>query len=226
MKKPAWAAAMLYADPLGLANTAGILKRLGCAELHLDVMDGAFVPAFGFSLQTVAALVAVTDFHVDIHLMAEHPERHIPACVETGCASITLPVESTPHIHRAVQQVKDAGLRAGIAINTGTPLTKLEYLLPQVDRVHVLLSDWGTMPQPITQAALDRVRILRENIRYHEYRVQISAEGPMQARDVASLSKTGVDTVVLDDASIFAPGDVEKSAVTFLEACEAEIQRL
>jgi len=100
----------------------------------------------------------------------------------------------------------------------------LEYLLPYVDRVHVLLTDYGSPGRNITQASFDRVKILRENIQYHEYRIQISAEGPIQAKDVAILTKFGVDRIVLDNTSIFAPGDVENCTQEFLEACKAEVQ--
>jgi ribulose-phosphate 3-epimerase len=137
------------------------------------------------------------------HLMVIHPEKYIQRFVEAGSDIITVHVEACTHPHRVLGQIRDAGASPGIAINPATPLTKLEYLLPMVDRVLVMTVDPGYAGQPILPVAFDRVRILNENIRYRKYEAMIEVDGNINVTNAARLARLGAEIFVLGTASIF-----------------------
>ncbi|MFP6582675.1 MAG: ribulose-phosphate 3-epimerase [Candidatus Hydrogenedentota bacterium] len=219
MKETLWSAALCYANPLNLGADVAILEASGCGELHVDVKDGVFTQGFAMGLETIEALAQQSTLPVHAHLQIERPERHINDFVKAGCKRITIHVESTVHAHRALQQIINAGVQAGIAVKPATPLTKLEYLMGDVDCVHVITEDRDIARRVTLAGALDRVKILRDNLDYAESRATLSVEGFMTPKHTALCVKHGADMIVMDDAAVFAEGNLAAN----IEAFKAQI---
>lgn len=157
---------ILSADLWNLGEDINEMISLGAQSIHIDVMDHHFVPNLGFSPQVVSALRKNVDVELDVHLMTEHPEDMIVSFADAGADVITIHVESTPHLHRAIQMIKAEGVRAGIAINPGTPITLLQEILPLVDRVLVMTVNPGFGGQEFIPSMIDKIHtltLLRQN---------------------------------------------------------------
>lgn len=221
MKSVTWSIALNRADPLALAEAACAAEGADCAELHIDVMDGGFVPNFGLSSEVIAAITKTSKLPCDVHLAVERPERHVKRFAEAGCAGITVHVESPGHVHRTLQSIRDLGVSPGIAINPASPLTRLEYVVQLVDRVLVLTQEPGSRSEQTSGAAFERVKILRENLDYHERRVNIQVEGVHSATDAARLIEHGADIVVLDNPALHRSEDSLSALRAFIGEAEA-----
>ncbi len=224
MKKTTWSAALCFANLARLSDDIVVLSEAGCAEWHLDITDGIFAPGFTLGYDTIRSLKAVTDRPLHAHLMVQEPERHIAEVIAAGCSRVTVHVESTPHVHRAMMMIKELGAEAGIAIQPATPLTKLEYVLAQADSVHLITEARGVERKMPLAATFDRVKILRDNLNYLESRASLSVEGYMTPKNAASAIVHGADTVVWDDAVVFAPGDLTTNIERFLQEVSHEQQ--
>jgi ribulose-phosphate 3-epimerase len=167
------------------------LQQGGCDELHFVIMDGTFVPNFTLGFDTIKAARRVCRIPMHAHLMITKPEAYIERFAEAGCSAITVHVETCPHAHRTLAQIRATGASPGIAINPATPLTKLDFILEQTDRVLVMTVDPGYAGQTIIKNAFERVRILAENIAYRERKITIEVDGNINARNAALLAKMG-----------------------------------
>jgi ribulose-phosphate 3-epimerase len=196
------AADMQQIDPLNLATCIRNLETQGADELHFDVADGRFISQFGFSTDMIAAAKAVTALPCHAHLRIEQPERMLDSVLDTGVDIVTLHVETSDHIHRALSVIRDAGRKVGLALAPATPLTKLSYCLPQIDRLVVLATESASTTSPMPRGAFERIRILSENIRYNEYAVEIDAEGPHSAEDGARCVRFGAKRLVLSPEAV------------------------
>jgi len=218
----------MYSASVMCANLARLetdLKRLedaGCDELHFDIMDGRFVPNFTLGFDLIKAVKRCCALPCNGHLMVSRPAQYIDRFVEAGCDSITVHVETCPHAHRVLAQIRDAGASPGIALNPATPLTKLNYLLEHVDRALVMAVDPGYAGQKILPGAFDRVRILRENIAYRELPVQIEVDGNINVRNAAMLANAGAEIFVLGTSSIFNGRDLGHALDEFKAAVAKE----
>jgi len=179
------------------------LEQAGCDELHFDIMDGLFVPNFTLGPDFVKAARRVCTLPCHAHLMVTKPEHYIERFVEAGCHAVTVHVETCAHAHRTLAQIRAAGASPGIAINPATPLTKLDYLLELTDRILVMTVDPGYAGQKIISNAFERVRILRENIKFRECAVVIEVDGNINVRNAATLANMGAQIMVLGTSSIF-----------------------
>ncbi len=207
------AADMKQVDLMNLEQSIRNLEAQGIDELHFDVADGRFVPQFGFSGAFLKAAKALTKLPCHAHLLVEQPDRILPALLETGVDVITLHVETCIHIHRALSLIRDSGAKAGLALSPTTPLTKVNYCLPKVDRLVLLGTDPASVAVGMPRGMFERVRILNENIRYHEYRIEIDVEGPLQAEDAARCLRFGAKRLILDPADVSGLGDVPGEAL-------------
>lgn len=199
MKDPKIALSVTHA-PLGRLETVfKAFEAAGGDELHFDVGDGHFAPIFGLSPAFVAMAKQCCGLPCHAHLLMERPERHVAAFVDAGCDVVTIPVEACAHQHRALQQIRNAGATPGLAVNPATPLTELTYLLKEAGRILVLARDHATHA-PVYPSAYERVRILRENLRYGERGKQLDVEGGLGISETATAMQMGADRVVLDPA--------------------------
>jgi len=203
------------------------LEEGGCDELHFDIMDGIFVPNFTLGFDFIKAARRVSRIPCHAHLMISKPEQYIERFVEAGCAAVTVHVETCPHAHRTLAQIRAAGASPGIAINPATPLTKLDFLLDSADRVLVMTVDPGYAGQSIIKNAFERVRILHENLQYRERQILIEVDGNINVKNAALLANFGARIFVMGTSSIFKGGArLKDSLVDFKAKVEAERQRV
>lgn len=222
MSKTMWSAAICFADLARLSETVDTLAESGCAEVHVDITDGDFAPGFTLGYDFIRALKGCTSLPIHAHLMVQNPERHIKDCADAGCSRITIHAEATPHAHRALQQIHSLGIEVGIALKPGSPLTKLEYLIPHADYVHLILEDRGaerSIPMPVI---FERIKILRSSLDYQESPAKLVAEGYMNAKNAASAIVHGADMIVWDNAAVFAEGDLVENITDFLAQVDVE----
>lgn len=225
MNKTLCAASVMCADLANLERDLRTLEVAGTDELHFDIMDGNFVPNYTLGFDIIKAARRVCSLPCHAHLMIERPERYITRFVEAGCAAVTVHVEACIHAHRTLSQIRDAGASPGIAINPATSLTKLEYLLPLVDRVLVMTVDPGYAGQTILAGSFERVKILRQNVDYKRLNAKIEVDGNISVENAARLVVMGADILVLGTASIFTGpnADLAASLPQFREAVKRQV---
>ena len=224
MKMTKWSAAICYADLARLAEQISILSEAACDEWHVDITDGVFMPGFALGADTIRSVKTISDTPIHAHMMVEYPERHIAEIIAAGASRVTIHVESTPHVNRAMNLIKELGAQAGIAINPATPLTKLEYVLSQADFVHMVTEARGAERKVPLPATFDRIKILRDNLNYLESRAELVVEGYMTPKNAAAAIVHGADRVVWDDAAVFTPGNLTDNIERFLNQVEYEEQ--
>src|SRR5690606_34397439 len=154
----------LDSDLANLADQVRILEEAGVDIVHVDVMDGRFVPNISIGIPVVASLRAATSLTLDVHLMIEEPERYVSEFVAAGADIVTVHPEATPHVHRALDRIREAGALCGLALNPGTPLAHATELLPVVDLVLIMSINPGFGGQTFKPEALERLRRMRQAI--------------------------------------------------------------
>ena len=215
-------ASVMCANLARLEDDLAALASAKCDELHFDIMDGMFVPNFTLGFDFIKAAKGCCGLPCSAHLMISRPEDYIERFVDAGADSVTVHIETCPHAHRALMQIRDAGASPGIALNPATPLTKIDYLLEFADRVMLMTVDPGYAGQKILRGAFDRVRILRENLDYRRLRTKIEVDGNITVGNAALLSKAGADIFVLGTSSIFTGGELGAALDEFKAAVVRE----
>lgn len=195
------APSVLSADFARLGEQARAAGDAGADWLQIDVMDGVFVPNISVGLPVVAALRRAVGLTLDCHLMITQPERYIEAFVEAGAHNVTVHVEATPHIHRAVQQIKQLGATAGVALNPGTPLSMLDEIIPYVDLVLVMSVNPGFGGQEYIPTTTDKIARLRRMLDERGYdNVAIQVDGGIKADNVRAVAEAGATNIVAGSA--------------------------
>ncbi len=197
------APSILSADFSRLGEQVREAEQAGADWIHVDVMDGHFVPNLTIGPLVVRALRRVTSLFLDVHLMIEAPERLIPAFADAGADGITVHVETCPHLHRVIQQIRELGKKAGVALNPATPVSSLEEILPFVDLVLVMSVNPGFGGQsyiPTSTAKIARVRaMLDERDLGH---VELEVDGGVKPENVAEVVAAGA-TVIVAGSAVF-----------------------
>jgi ribulose-phosphate 3-epimerase len=214
------APSILSADFGRLADQIALAEAGGASAVHVDVMDGHFVPNITIGPAVVKSLRKVTALPLDCHLMIENAERYLDAFADAGASWISLHVEALPHLERAVAQVKARGLKAGVALNPSTPLVALEEILPAVDYVLVMSVNPGFSGQHFLPASVDKVKRLRAEIERRGLSVRIEVDGGIDATNVRTVVSAGAEVIVAGHA-VFGQPDPVAAARRILEAVRA-----
>jgi ribulose-phosphate 3-epimerase len=212
------APSILAADLGRLAEEIAAVERGGAGAIHVDVMDGQFVPNLGLGPAVVKAVRRVTRLHVDVHLMVERGERYVDTFVDAGANSVSLQLEAVPHLQRAMAHIVERGAEAGVALNPSTPLGALEEILPEVDRVLVMTVNPGYAGQEFLPASLDKIRRLRETIATRRLKARIQIDGGVTVDNVRTIVDAGAEIIVAG-AAAFSHGDPEAASRRLVEAC-------
>lgn len=196
------APSVLSADFGRLGEQVAEAARAGADYLHLDVMDGHFVPNISMGPVVVEGVRAASDLPLNVHLMIDRPERYIADFVEAGADHIILHSESCLHLHRAIHQVKEAGLRAGVAINPSTPLASLEEVLCYVDIALIGTVNPGFSGQKMIPETLDKVSRLRNLLSERGYPAEVQVDGGINADTAPDAVRAGA-TILVAGAAVF-----------------------
>ena len=211
------APSILSSDFARLAEEVAAAARGGATLVHVDVMDGHFVPNITLGPPIVASLHKATPLPLDVHLMIENADRYLQAFVDAGAAWISLHQEAVPHLERQVAFLRERGVRAGVALNPATPLAALDEILPELDYVLVMSVNPGFGGQKFIPGALDKIRRLRRTIQDRGLKAVIEVDGGVDAGNIRALVEAGAEVLVAGSA-VFGKGDPEAAARRLLEA--------
>jgi ribulose-phosphate 3-epimerase len=194
------APSILSADFTRLAEEIEIVKKGGATVLHVDVMDGRFVPNITIGLPVVESIRKVTDMTIDCHLMIVEPSNYAVDFVKAGANMVSVHVEADNHLHRTLTAIQEAGGRAGVAINPGTPLSAIEEVLPYADFVLVMSVNPGFGGQRFVPTVLDKVRRLKEMIISRGLQTKIEIDGGVGEENINEVVAAGAEIIVAGSA--------------------------
>lgn len=200
------APSILSADFANLARDIDVVARGGAHALHVDVMDGHFVPNITIGPPVVRALKMTTRLPLDVHLMIEKPELYIPEFIKSGADLLSVHIEACPHIHRTIDMIKSAGVKAGIALNPGTPLGHIYEVIHLLNFVLIMSVNPGFGGQSFIPSTLDRIRRLSRFIKSRDLKVTIAVDGGVSENNARDLAAAGARLLVAG-SSIFKSPD-------------------
>ena len=202
------APSLLSANFVRLAEDISRIEAAGADWLHLDIMDGHFVPNLSFGPPVVAAIRKITKLPLDVHLMVSNPAELIEAFAAAGADWLTVHVETEPHLHRLVDRIRELGVRPAVALNPATPLGTLEEILSEVDMVLVMSVNPGFGGQKFIPSSLSKIRRLKEQLQNTDRSVIIEVDGGINQATARQVREAGADVLVAGSA-VFGSDDLE-----------------
>ncbi len=203
------APSILAANFAVLGEQIRAVEQGGASLIHVDVMDGHFVPNISIGVPVVASLRKATRLPLDVHLMIEEPERYIEAFAEAGADGLTVHQEATHHLERVLAAIRQAELEAGVAINPATPVATLSEVLDRVDLVLVMSVNPGFGGQSFLPGSLSKIRQLRELRERYNYKFRIEVDGGVGPENVADVVRAGADLLVAGTSVFHTPDPAE-----------------
>ena len=209
------APSILSADFASLGGDVKKAERSGAQYLHIDVMDGAFVPSLSLGFPVIKSIRRVTNLVFDVHLMICDPDRYIEEFAAAGAGIITVHAEACPHLNRTIASIKENGCKAGVALNPATPLTGLSYILDDLDMVLLMTVNPGFGGQKYIESCTRKIRGLKRMISERDLEIDIEVDGGIKLDNVQKVLEAGANVIVAGSA-VFG-GDVEQNVKDFLK---------
>ena len=209
MEKLIIAPSVLAADFANLQNETLMLNSSKAAWIHIDIMDGVFVPNISFGFPVLHAIQKHTSKFLDVHLMIEKPERYLKQFADAGAKMITVHLEACPHIHRTIQEIKDLGCLAGIALNPGTPVSLLKDVINDIDLVLIMSVNPGFGGQKFIPYSVDKVREVNELIQLTGRPIYLEVDGGVSMQNAESLIDAGANVLVAGSFVFSSPNPLE-----------------
>lgn len=210
---------ILSADFCRLGEQIKELDEAGAQYVHIDVMDGMFVPSISFGMPVIRSIRGCTDRIFDVHLMIEEPGRYIDEFAEAGADLITVHAEGCRHLDRTIEKIKEKGLLAGVAINPATPVSAISCVLEKVDMVLIMTVNPGFGGQKLIPYTVEKVRELRKIVDKQGLKTDIEVDGGVNLSNVEELMDAGANIIVAGSA-VFS-GDVTENTIRFLNIINA-----
>ena len=218
------APSILSADFAALGDAIAAAERGGADLIHVDIMDGHFVPNITIGPPVVKSLRRVARVPLDVHLMIEDPDRYVEAFVDAGAASLTVHAEAVVHLHRTVHFIKSLGAKAGVALNPATPVSALEQIAGDVDYVLVMTVNPGFGGQTFIPRSESKVRAVRELLRREGSTAPIEVDGGIDVHTAPGIVAAGADILVAGNA-IFGSPDPERAIRDLRAAAVGSVTR-
>lgn len=212
------APSILSADFSKLGEDIRAAGKAGADLIHVDVMDGHFVPNITIGPPVVKSIKKVTTLPLDVHLMIEDPDRYIRDFAQSGSDIITVHAEAAVHLHRTIQNIKEFGIKAAVSLNPATPLSHVEAILPDVDMVLIMSVNPGFGGQKFIPESLPRIRRLRDMINERKLNIEIEVDGGVTTDNVADVVSAGADIVVMGSA-FYNSDDYAETVKTVRKRC-------
>lgn len=209
------APSILSADFSKLGEEIKTIDEAGAQFIHIDVMDGMFVPSISFGMPVISSIRKCTDKVFDVHLMIEEPDRYIADFVKAGADIITVHAESMKHLHRTLQSIKAAGVKAAVALNPATHEDCLEYVMDSLDMILVMSVNPGFGGQKYIDAVTEKIRRVKKMVDESGRKIDIEVDGGITKDNVRTVLEAGANVIVAGSA-VFK-GDAAKNTRDFLE---------
>lgn len=194
---------LLSADFTNLKSDIEVLDKNGVKYLHLDVMDGMFVPNISFGPMIIKQLRPLTNMVFDVHLMIEDPNRYVQSFKDAGADILTVHYEACKHLHRTISYIKSLGMKAGVSLNPATNIDVLDYVLEDLDLVLIMSVNPGFGGQSFIPSALDKIKNLKEKIKERNLNVIVEVDGGVKTTNVKDVIEAGADLIV-SGSDVFA----------------------
>ena len=219
MKRPGImiAPSLLACDLTRIAEEVAAVEKAGADVLHLDIMDGHFVPNLTFGFPVLEAIRKLTKLPMDAHLMISNADRYLEEFARVGCKWLSVHVEACPHLHRTLSRIRELGMKAGVAINPGTSLFALESAIHYCDFVLVMSVNPGFGGQKFIPEMVERILELKKNL--GGSKVMIQMDGGIKAENIGELYRAGVDCAVVG-TGLFAQKDYKKTIAKLRSECK------